>query len=313
VALIGFAHELPGPGAQVAAAQVFGGQGPAACGAGADQRHNGRTGASRVAVCRNPGSGQDDAGADSCRGPELPEGRGAGTLRRVRELQEHRGRQLRRPHGSGRGLAHQGRADPRAAGKRPVRPGFRQLQDLPDRRGAHAERFVVQCAVEDAGGAAATRQVPARHHRAAAAAGDGAVALPADQPAVHGQRDDRRSAHRHMQGRGSGSRAGGARPAGPGRQRQHARRIEPAGPGDRLRRRRGARDRRGRHAGRRRPAQHRAPAQRACRRRRRGPAERRQGVARAPRGSSQYPGRNGGGFAAAGAAANRGRRRAGRG
>ena len=89
---------------------------------------------------------------------------------------------LRRPHRSRRRLAHQGRRHARAARQRAVRADARPLQGLPDRRSAHALDALVQRAAEDARGAAAAREVPARDHRSAEAAGDGAVALPAVQP-----------------------------------------------------------------------------------------------------------------------------------
>ena len=76
----------------------------------------------------------------------------------------------------------EGRRHARAARQRAVLAGARPLQGLPDRRSAHAVDALLQRAAEDARGAAAAREVPARDHRSAEAAGDGAVALPAVQP-----------------------------------------------------------------------------------------------------------------------------------
>ena len=104
---------------------------------------------------------------------------------------------LRRPHRGRRGVAHQGRRHPRAARQRAVRAEPRPLQGVPDRRGAHAVRPLVQRAAEDARGAAAARQVPAGDHRSAEAAGHGAVALPAIQPEAPVGGIDRRAPEIH--------------------------------------------------------------------------------------------------------------------
>jgi energy-coupling factor transporter ATP-binding protein EcfA2 len=88
----------------------------------------------------------------------------------------------RRPDRGRCGLADQGRGHAGTARQRAVRADPLALQGVPHRRGAHALRAFVQRPAEDARGAAGTRQVPARDHRSAEAAGDGAVALPAVQP-----------------------------------------------------------------------------------------------------------------------------------
>ena len=67
----------------------------------------------------------------------------------------------------------------------------RPLQGLPDRRSAHAVDAFLQRAAEDARGAAAAREVPARDDRSAEAAGDRAVALPAVQSEAAAGRADR--------------------------------------------------------------------------------------------------------------------------
>ena len=74
-------------------------------------------------------------------------------------------------------------------------PSRGRVQGLPDRRSAHAVEDGVQRAAEDAGGAAGAREVPARHHRSAEAAGHGAVALPAVQPQAAGRGADQRPDH----------------------------------------------------------------------------------------------------------------------
>ena len=112
-------------------------------------------------------------------------------LRRVRRLPRNRRGPLRRPDRGRRGLAHQGRRHARAARERPVPAEPRPLQGLPDRRSPHAVGPFLQCAAEDARGAAAARQVPARDDRPAEAAGDRAVALPAVQPEAAAGRADR--------------------------------------------------------------------------------------------------------------------------
>ena len=98
------------------------------------------------------------------------------------QLPRDRRRALPRSDRGRCGLAHQGGRYARAARQRAVRPGARALQGVPHRRGAHALDAFLQRAAEDARGAAAAREVPARDHRPAEAAGDGAVALPAVQP-----------------------------------------------------------------------------------------------------------------------------------
>ena len=68
----------------------------------------------------------------------------------------------------------------------PPDPGA--LQGLHHRRGAHAVAQRLQRAAEDAGGAAAAREVRVRHHRDAQGAGHRAVALPALRPAAGADR-----------------------------------------------------------------------------------------------------------------------------
>ena len=67
-------------------------------------------------------------------------------------------------------------------------PVSRALQGLHPRRSAHAVDAGVQRAAEDAGRAAAARQIHLRHHRNPQGAGDGAVALPAFRSAPRRRR-----------------------------------------------------------------------------------------------------------------------------
>ena len=64
------------------------------------------------------------------------------------------------------------------------------LQDLYHRRSAHAVDQCVQCAAEDAGRAARTRQIHLRDDRDSQSAGDGPVALPAVRSAPDRTRSD---------------------------------------------------------------------------------------------------------------------------
>ena len=141
-----------------------------------------RARASRVPVHGHARRRQNDDRAHPGEVAELRDRRDADAVRQVQRLSRDRRRALRRPDRSRRRLAHQGRRHARAARQRAVRAGARPLQGLPHRRSAHAVDALLQCAAEDAGGAAAAREVPARDDRSAEAAGHGAVALPAVQP-----------------------------------------------------------------------------------------------------------------------------------
>ena len=72
---------------------------------------------------------------------------------------------------------------------RPSTSRRRPLQGLHDRRSAHAHQGRVQRDAEDARGAARVPEVRAGDDRSAEGAGDGAVALPAVQPAADGAAD----------------------------------------------------------------------------------------------------------------------------
>ena len=78
---------------------------------------------------------------------------------------------------------HRRRRHPRADRRRALPPGRGALQGLHHRRSAHAVEARLQRAAEDAGGAAAAREVHLRHHRDPQGAGDHPVALPALRPA----------------------------------------------------------------------------------------------------------------------------------
>ena len=80
--------------------------------------------------------------------------------------------------------SHTGIDDVRGDHRRhPLCAGLGPLQGLHRRRGPHALREGVQRLPEDAGGAAAARQVRVRHHRDPQGPGDDPVALPAVRPA----------------------------------------------------------------------------------------------------------------------------------
>ena len=79
--------------------------------------------------------------------------------------------------------AARGRRDARAHRRGALRAGRGPLQGLHHRRSAHALGAGLQRAAEDAGRAAAARQVHLRHHRDPQGAGDHPVALPALRPA----------------------------------------------------------------------------------------------------------------------------------
>ncbi len=100
------------------------------------------------------------------------------------------------------------RRDARAPGRGPLRAGGGPLQGLHHRRSAHAFDRGVQCAAEDARGAAAARQVHLRHHRDPQGPGDHPVALPALRPAAGRAGGDRRPTSR----RSPRPRARGSRP-----------------------------------------------------------------------------------------------------
>ncbi len=112
--------------------------------------------------------------------------------------------------GNGRSLPQQrgGRAPDQR--RHPLRAGVGALQGLYPRRSAHAVGRGVQRAVEDAGRAAAARQVHLRHHRNPQGSGDGAVALPALRPAPRRCRAAGQASGKHRRQGEDRSRAGGA-------------------------------------------------------------------------------------------------------
>ena len=223
---------------------------------------------------RRPRRGQDDDGAHPGARAQLPAAR---RLRRTHGRSPRRGRALPLHHGiascrragDGRRVPHLGRRRAGDHRRHPLRPGLGALQGLHHRRGPHALGEGVQRLPEDAGGAAAARQVRVRDHRDPQGAGDDPVALPALRPAPHRRfaageaprqylRPGRRGGgaggagdHR-AGGRGLGARfAVAARPGdrprrGAHRRRDRARHDGPGGPGPR------DRPLRGRHARRRR-------------------------------------------------------------
>jgi hypothetical protein len=180
--LIRQAHELSSACPQVAPTPFRRSRRPGARPAGARARPGQRPAAPRLPVHRHARRGQDDHRAHPRQGAELRGGRVLDTLRRVRLVSRHRRRALRGPDRGRCGLAHEDRGYPRPARQRAVLAGARPLQGVPHRRGPHALAAFLQCAVEDARGTAAACEVPARDHRSAEPARDGAVPLPAVQP-----------------------------------------------------------------------------------------------------------------------------------
>ncbi len=197
----------------------------------------------RLPVHGNARRGQDHDRAHLRQVAQLREGRVVDSVRQVPGLHRHRRRPLRRPARSRRRLAHQGGRHARPARQRAVPARARSLQGLPDRRSPHALDALVQRVAENARGAAAARQVPARDHRSAEAAGHGAVALPAVPPAAPAAAADLRPAGADQRGRAGRVRAGRAEGHRARRRRQHARCAVAARPGAGVRRRSRARGR----------------------------------------------------------------------
>ena len=100
-------------------------------------------------------------------GPQLRRGADRHPVRPVRQLPRHRRRRRRGRAGDRRRQQQQGRRGPRPAAERRLPPHPRPVQDLHHRRSPHAHHVGVQRAAEDAGGAAAARQVHLRHHGSA--------------------------------------------------------------------------------------------------------------------------------------------------
>src|SRR5262249_28646620 len=82
---------------------------------------------------------------------------------------------------------------------------------------------LLQRVVENAGGAAAACEVPARHHRSAETAGDRVVTVPAIQPQAPADRADRRADAGDPREGEDRVRTGGTAADRPRRGRQHAR------------------------------------------------------------------------------------------
>ena len=93
-----------------------------------------------------------------------------------------------------RRLQQRRRPGARAARHGALRAGAGPVQGLHHRRGAHALGRGVQRAAQDAGGAAAAREVRLRHDRRAEGAADDHLALPAVRPEADFRRADRRAA-----------------------------------------------------------------------------------------------------------------------
>ncbi|CPJ86810.1 Uncharacterised protein [Bordetella pertussis] len=129
------------------------------------------------------------------------------------------------------------RLQPRRRGNDPaaraggLRAGGRPLQGLHDRRSAHADRACLQRHAQDAGRAAAARQVHPGDHRSAENPGHGVVALPAVQSQADAARRDRGASAGSAGRRADRLRSAGAAPDRPGGRRFHARRAVADRPG----------------------------------------------------------------------------------
>ena len=128
-------------------------------------------------------------------------------------------RPLRSDHGiaprgrarDGRRLAYRHRRRPPDHRRHPLFAGIGPLQGLHHRRGPHALGEGVQRLPEDAGGAAAAREVHLRHHRDPQGPGHDPVPLPALRPAPHRGGQARRASGPHLRCRRRAGRPGGAR------------------------------------------------------------------------------------------------------
>ena len=172
---------------------------------------------------------------------ELPDGSVTGADHHYagarRALPGDHGEPASRRDRDGRGLPQRRRRRAPDQRRHPLCTGAGALQGLHPRRSAHAVRRGLQRAAEDAGRAAAARQIHLRHHRNPQSAGDGAVALPAFRPAPGRCRHAGQASRRHRQGRKHRGRAGGARADRARRGRLGARFAVAVRPGDRACRR----------------------------------------------------------------------------
>ncbi len=234
-----------GPRSQIPSADLRRPRRPGARDADALQRDPHRACGARVPLHRRARRRQDDDGADRGQGAQLRKGPDPRALRRVRSLPRHHRRPRHGRAGDGRRLEQQRRGRAPAPGVHPLSAQPRPLQDRDRRRGPHAVHGRVQRVPEDAGGAAAAREVHLRHDGGAQGPGHHPLALPAlrlpDDPAGRGDAagagDPRVGGHRGRR-RGGGDR-------GPRGGRLDARRAH-AARSDRGLRRRAVGGRRGR-------------------------------------------------------------------
>ena len=149
------------------------------------------------------------ARALNCTGPDGAGGPDRRSLRRVPRLRGDPRRPPSRRDGDGRRQPHRRgrRARDHRGDALPPDPG--PHQGVRHRRSPHAVAQRVQRAAEDAGGAAAAREVRVRHHRTAQGAGHRAVALPALRPAAGAHRGTGGAFRPH---RGAGGGGGRSRP-----------------------------------------------------------------------------------------------------
>ena len=225
--------ELPGTCAEMAAAELRGGDGAGARHDGAAQRDRDGARAARDPALRPARRRQDHDRAHHRPLPQLREGPDGDAVRHLLFLPRDRGRPLDRRAGDRRGEPHvRGR---RARGDRvdPLLRGARQAPHLRHRRSAHALGRGVQRVAQDARRAAAAQPLRVRHDQRREDPRDGDLALPAPRSAPAADRGGRRAARRSGEGRGRHDLA--AQPAGdraPGRGIA-ARLDHAARPGDR--------------------------------------------------------------------------------
>ena len=206
--------------------------------AGVDRAHaaerdrDGSHGA-RLPLLRHAWRGQDEHGARVRPGAERPEG----SRRRRRGRREHPARRGSRRDRDRRREQPRRRRRARPDLEGGHRAGAQSVPHLHHRRGAHAHHPGLQRAVEDHGGAALAREVHPLHDRAAQGAGDHPEPLPALRLPPHSHRAHRGAPEGGARAGGTRGRGVGGAPGGAARQRQHARRAQPARPPDRRRER----------------------------------------------------------------------------
>ena len=164
---------------QMAAADLCGRDRTAAC-----HRHAARSASERqtqpcVSVHRYARHGQDDLRENSRPGGQLRASGERRPVQRMRRMPRHSGRLGARRDRDRRGVQQRRRQHPRPARRDALYARAGQKARVHHRRGAYALDRRVQCAAENARGAARARAVHPRHDRAAQGPGDHSFALSA--------------------------------------------------------------------------------------------------------------------------------------